>query len=101
MAATRSTRWVLTPFPHLEFHGELRPSQRDVVALAHTKLASRAERRLHIVAPPGAGKTVLGLYIWAQVVQRPAVVLSPMPPSKPNGPRALTCFRTVPGSETW
>ena len=77
MEAPRSTHRVLTPFPQLEFRGELRPSQRDVVALARTKLASGAERRLHIVAPPGAGKTVLGLYIWAQVVKRPAVVLSP------------------------
>jgi superfamily II DNA or RNA helicase len=30
-----------------------------------------------VAAPPGSGKTVLGLYIWAQVVKRPAVVLSP------------------------
>src|SRR3989440_2318367 len=74
---TLSNRGVLTPFPQLEFQGDLRPSQRDVVELARTKLASGAERRLHIAAPPGSGKTVLGLYIWAQVVKRPAVVLSP------------------------
>src|SRR3989442_6519835 len=74
---TLSNRGVLTPFPQLEFQGDLRPSQRDVVALARTKLASGAERRLQIAAPPGSGKTVLGLYIWAQVVKRPAVVLSP------------------------
>ena len=77
MEAPRSNRRVLTPFPQLEFQGDLRPSQRDVVALARTKLASGAERRLQIAAPPGSGKTVLGLYIWAQVVKRPAVVLSP------------------------
>jgi superfamily II DNA or RNA helicase len=74
---TLSNRGVLTPFPQLEFQGDLRPSQRDVVELARTKLASGAERRLYIAAPPGSGKTVLGLYIWAQVVKRPAVVLSP------------------------
>jgi superfamily II DNA or RNA helicase len=77
MAEPCSTRRVFTPFPQLAFRGELRPSQRDVVALARKKLASGAERRLHIAAPPGSGKTVLGLYIWAHVVQRPAVVLSP------------------------
>src|SRR6266571_3906746 len=68
---------ALTPFPELAFQGDLRPSQREVVALARQKLASGAERRLHVAAPPGSGKTVLGLYIWAQVVKRPAVVLSP------------------------
>jgi superfamily II DNA or RNA helicase len=68
---------ALTPFPELAFQGELRPSQREVVALARHKLASGAARRLHVAAPPGSGKTVLGLYIWAQVVKRPALVLSP------------------------
>src|SRR5687768_4997835 len=55
---------------------ELRPSQLEVARLAREQLA-RGERRLHIVAPPGSGKTVLGLYLWAEVVRRPAVVLSP------------------------
>ena len=77
MRQTRSPHRGPAPFPELVFQGELRPSQRDVVELARRKLAAGTERRLHIVAPPGAGKTVLGLYIWAQVVKRPAVVLSP------------------------
>ena len=68
---------IRTPFPELAFHGTLRPSQREVIEMASAKLTSGADRRLHIVAPPGAGKTVLGLYLWAQVVKRPAVVLSP------------------------
>ena len=35
-------------------------------------------RRLHVVAPPGSGKTVLGLYVWgARGCGAPAVVLSP------------------------
>ncbi|MFW6162486.1 MAG: DEAD/DEAH box helicase family protein, partial [Planctomycetota bacterium] len=63
-------------FPEIGFRGELRPSQRDVVAIARKKLGRR-RRRLHIVAPPGSGKTVLGLYLWAEVVRRPALVLSP------------------------
>lgn len=80
MADTGSPRAepaMLTPFPELGFLGTLRPSQRDVIEMAGEKLAAGADRRLHIVAPPGAGKTVLGLYLWAQVVKRPAVVLSP------------------------
>jgi superfamily II DNA or RNA helicase len=51
---------ALTPFPELAFQGDLRPSQREVVELARQKLASGAERRLHVAAPPGSGKTVLG-----------------------------------------
>ena len=63
-------------FPSLAFRGTLRPSQAEVVAIAQKKLAEGA-RRLHIVAPPGSGKTVLGLYLWAACVRRPALVLSP------------------------
>ena len=32
---------------------------------------------MHIVAPPGSGKTVLGLYVWANLVRKPTLVLSP------------------------
>ena len=65
-----------TSFPPLTFRGALRPSQAEVVAIANKKLAAGA-RRLHIVAPPGSGKTVLGLYLWAACIRRPALVLSP------------------------
>jgi superfamily II DNA or RNA helicase len=64
------------PFPQIRFRGQLRPSQQDVVEIARRKLTAGA-RRLHIVAPPGSGKTVLGLYLWAECVRRPALVLSP------------------------
>jgi superfamily II DNA or RNA helicase len=47
-----------------------------VVKIARRKLAA-GKRRLHIVAPPGSGKTVLGLYLWTDCVRRPALVLSP------------------------
>lgn len=63
-------------FPRVTFQGQLRPSQAEVVDIARRKLGA-GKRRLHIVAPPGAGKTVLGLYLWAECVQRPALVLSP------------------------
>ncbi len=63
-------------FPALKFSGTLRPSQRDAVEIARRKL-EEGHRRLHIVAPPGSGKTILGLYLWAEYVKRPALVLSP------------------------
>ena len=63
-------------FPPLRFRGQLRPSQAAVVRIAEEKLASGA-KQLHIVAPPGSGKTILGLYLWAECVRQPAIVLSP------------------------
>jgi superfamily II DNA or RNA helicase len=63
-------------FPALRFRGQLRPSQAAVVKIAEQKLADGA-KQLHIVAPPGSGKTILGLYLWAECVRQPAVVLSP------------------------
>ena len=63
-------------FPVLKFSGKLRPSQEDVVEIANKKL-KEGNKRLHIVAPPGSGKTVTGLYLWAMCVKRPALVLSP------------------------
>ena len=65
-----------SPFPPIYFSGDLRPSQRDVAKIAREQL-ERGERRLHIVAPPGSGKTVVGLYLWAECVRVPALVLSP------------------------
>jgi len=64
------------PFPTIKFRGQLRPSQVQVRDVAQQQLA-QGERQLHIVAPPGSGKTVVGLYLWAEMIQRPALVLSP------------------------
>lgn len=64
------------PFPDLRFQGELRPSQREVEVIARRQFAT-GKRRLHIVAPPGSGKTIVGLYLWAHHVRCPALVLSP------------------------
>jgi hypothetical protein len=62
--------------PSVRFKGELRASQKSAVDVIRAQL-KQGEKRLHIVAPPGSGKTVLGLYVWAEMIRRPAVVLSP------------------------
>lgn len=63
-------------FPELKLQGKLRPSQADVIEIARKKLAT-GQKRLHIVAPPGSGKTILGLYLWAECVRVPTLVLAP------------------------
>ena len=63
-------------FPDIQFNGELRPSQADVVNIARKQLEA-GERKLHIVAPPGSGKTVTGLYLWAEIIKQPTLVLCP------------------------
>lgn len=63
-------------FKDIRFGGSLRANQKRAVREVRAQL-KRGERRLHIVAPPGSGKTVLGLFVWSELVKRPAVVLSP------------------------
>ncbi len=62
-------------FP-VRFAGQLRPAQRDAVLAARRDLDA-GRKRIHIVAPPGSGKTVLGLYLWSKFIHQPALVLSP------------------------
>lgn len=47
------------------FQFPLRRYQQDIVELCNQKLAD-GERELHIVAPPGSGKTIIGLQIVSQ-----------------------------------
>lgn len=67
---------MTSSFPTIKFQGKLRPSQQQVVDIVRPQLDSGG-RQLYVVAPPGSGKTVLGLYLWAECVRRPALVLSP------------------------
>ncbi len=61
---------------YMKFTGKLRPSQEASSTVIRERLAA-GERRLLVVAPPGSGKTVLGLYVWSELVRKAAVVLSP------------------------
>ena len=66
----------LPDFGSIGFNGKLRPSQVAAVSVIEPQLDIHG-KHLHIVAPPGSGKTVLGLYVWANLVRKPTVVLSP------------------------
>lgn len=66
----------LPDFGNIRFDGTLRPSQSAAVSLLQPQL-QRGQKRLYVVAPPGSGKTVLGLYVWSDLVKKPALVLSP------------------------
>ena len=63
-------------FGKIGFSGTLRPSQEAAKSVIQAQLQDGADQ-LYIVAPPGSGKTILGLYVWADMVRKPALVLSP------------------------
>ena len=66
----------LPDFGSIGFNGKLRPSQVAAVSVIEPQLDIHG-KHLHIVAPPGSGKTVPGLYVWANLVRKPTLVLSP------------------------
>lgn len=61
------------PTGHLRFRWPWRPHQERVLDAIEAHLD---DKRLHIVAAPGAGKTILGLEVFRRLAQ-PAVVLAP------------------------
>ena len=63
-------------FGEIQFSGSLRPSQVASSSVIKKDLGE-GSKELLIVAPPGSGKTVLGLYVWSDLVRKPTLVLSP------------------------
>ena len=64
------------PFSEIAFSGTLRPSQVVASQVIREQLADN-QKQLYIVAPPGSGKTILGLHVWADILKVPTLVLSP------------------------
>ncbi|MBZ0187192.1 MAG: DEAD/DEAH box helicase family protein, partial [Candidatus Obscuribacterales bacterium] len=62
-------------FDQLNFQYPLRKYQSDIIELCNKKLAN-GEKELHIVAPPGSGKTIIGLQIISQF-KCPSLVICP------------------------
>lgn len=67
---------MVLDFGNIRFSGKLRPSQVAASSVIEQQLKV-GEKELYIVAPPGSGKTILGLYVWSNLVRCPALVLSP------------------------
>ena len=64
---------VLVSLEDMQFRFPLRKYQQEILELVKIKLG-RGERELHIVAPPGAGKTIIGLQIISELKLNSLVV---------------------------
>ncbi len=60
-------------FDHMQFQGEWRDYQARVLQELQSHLT---DEKLHVVAAPGSGKTVLGLEVMRELA-KPALILSP------------------------
>jgi len=65
----------ISPLQGLNFRFPLRKYQQEIIELTKLKF-ERGERRVHIVAPPGAGKTIIGLQLAGQL-QHNTLIISP------------------------
>lgn len=59
----------------LNFRYELRGYQKEILDLVRRKIES-GRKEVHLVAPPGAGKTIIGLQILSHL-KSPGLILSP------------------------
>lgn len=84
----------MSHFRELMFFGEWRPYQRAALA-AFEKDRHNGRLRTHIVAPPGSGKTLLGVELIRRVGKR-ALVLAPNQGIQQQWPRAVASFTQYP-----
>lgn len=59
----------------LNFKYDLRRYQKEIIEIVNRKIRS-GKKEVHIVAPPGAGKTIIGLQIVSHL-KAPSLILSP------------------------
>jgi superfamily II DNA or RNA helicase len=82
------------PFEELAFSGEWRRYQRLALdAFARDRAAGR--RRTHLVAPPGSGKTLLGVELVRRIGRR-ALVLAPNSAVQAQWMRSIRLFTRSP-----
>jgi len=81
----------------LKFKHAMRQYQNEILDLVQDKLSKR-KRDVHVVAPPGAGKTIIGLQIIG-TLQRPALILCPNTTIQSQWGDKLDLF-LPPGSQT-
>jgi len=80
----------LSRFEELKFSGEWRRYQRAALAAFERDL-KHGNTNTHIVAPPGSGKTLLGVELIRRVGKR-ALVLAPNQAIQQQWPRAVARF---------
>jgi len=68
-------RYVAETFSKLRFAHPLRKYQTEILGLVNDKFG-KGSREVHIVAPPGAGKTIIGLQMVCNF-KRPSLILTP------------------------
>src|SRR3954462_5799786 len=80
----------MSRFEELSFGGEWRRYQRAALA-AFERALKHGNTNTHIVAPPGSGKTLLGVELIRRVGRR-ALVLAPNQAIQQQWPRAVGQF---------
>ncbi len=72
---TEDERLLEETYSQLRFRHPLRKYQTEILDLVSAKV-SEGRQEIHIVAPPGAGKTIIGLQMVLNF-KKPALILSP------------------------
>lgn len=85
-----------SPLEGLSFRFPLRRYQQEIIELTRLKL-ERGEKELHIVAPPGAGKTIIGLQL-ANQLKANTLIISPTTTIQGQWAEKLSLF-IPPGEE--
>lgn len=82
-----------SPLENLSFRHSLRRYQQEIIELTKLKL-EKGERAIHIVAPPGAGKTIIGLQLSAQLKHN-TLIISPTTTIQSQWAEKLNLFLPV------